>query len=109
MNYICMSHEDQHGCDDANGSQLRSSRTVRYVSAYSYPHTYMHMSVLTYSGLHRVLVIVYASNVVIRILRGKDIIARALHGHLLVCFEDFCDEKRKYKITELLFKENINE
>ena len=69
----------------------------------------MHMSVLTYSGLHHVLVIVYASNVVIHILRGKDIIARALHGHLLVCFEDFCDEKRKYKITELLFKENINE
>ena len=26
--------EDQHGFDDANGSQLRSSRTVRYVSAY---------------------------------------------------------------------------
>ena len=32
-----------------------------------------------------------------------------LHGHLLVCFEDFCDENRKYRITELLFKENINE
>ena len=41
---------------------------------------------LTESGLHDVLVIVYASNVVIRILRGKDIIARALQGHLLVCF-----------------------
>ena len=67
------------------------------------------MSVLTYSGLHRVLVIVYASNVVICNLRSKDIIARALHGHLLVCFKDFCDEKRKYRITELLFKENIIE
>ena len=44
------------------------------------------------------LVIVYASNVVICILRSKDIIARALQGHLSVCFEDFCDEKRKYRI-----------
>ena len=60
------------------------------------------MSVLTYSGLRDVLLIVYASNVFIRILRGKDIIAGALHGHLLVGFEDFCDEKRKYRITELL-------
>ena len=54
--------------------------------------------ILTDSGLHDVLVIVYASNVVIRILRGKDIIARALQGHISVCFEDFCDEKRKYRI-----------
>ena len=35
---------------------------------------------------------------------AADIIARALHGHLLVCFQDFCDEKRKYRIQE-----NINE
>ena len=55
------------------------------------------------------LVIVYTSNVAIRILRGKDIIARALQGHLLDCIKDFCDEKRKYRITELPFKENINE
>ena len=39
-------------------------------------------NILTDSGLHDVLVIVYARNVVIRILRGKDIIARALQGHL---------------------------
>ena len=51
------------------------------------------MSVLTYSGLHHVLVIVYASDVVIRILRGNDIIARALHGHLLVCFKENINEQ----------------
>ena len=38
--------------------------------------------ILTDSGLHDVLVIVYASNVVIRILHDKNIIARALQGRL---------------------------
>ena len=52
------------------------------------------------------LVIVSASNVVIRILRGKDIIA---FKDISWFFEDFCDEKRTYRITELPFKEIINE
>ena len=53
--------------------------------------------ILTDAGLHELLIIAYASNVVIRILRTKAIIARALQGHSLVYFE------------ELPFKENINE
>ena len=54
------------------------------------------------------LVLVYVSDVVIRTLRGKPLLPE-LFNDISWFFEDFCDEKRKYRITELSFKENINE
>ena len=39
----------------------------------------------------------------------QDIIARALHGHLLVCFEVFVMRRENTESQSCFFKENINE
>ena len=114
MNYICMSHEEHtipkismvvmvHNWDHPGQWDTFQRINIR-------THTCMSDlgHILTDSGLHDVLVIVYASKLSFVSSAAKTLLPE-LFKDISRFFEDFCDEKRKYRITQLPFKENINE